>query len=132
MKSDKVCMGHHFPFFGRKKCVRITNAEPYDAATYSPDFGSIQSDFGEVVKGWINLFAAEVDNYRKKSSETEELVSEVKTALFPSIQELKGCYGFKKDTLNQYKLNAKYLKSMVIELTEAIWELEEFIDEFNS
>lgn len=134
MKSDKVCMGHNFPFFGRKKCVRITNAEPYDAATYSPDFGSIQSDFGEVVKGWINLFAAEVDNYRSKSSETvaKKLLSEVETALSPSIQQLKDDLDLKEDALEQSKLNVDFLESMTIKLNEAIRDLEGLIDEFNS
>ena len=134
MKSDKVCMGRRYGFFGPKECVRITIAEPYDAATYSPDFGSIQSDFGEVIKGWINLFAAEVDNYRSKSSETvaKKLVSEVETALSPSIQQLKDDLDLKEDALEQSKLNVDFLESVTIKLNKAIRDLEGLIDEFNS
>ena len=134
LKSDKVCMGRRYGFVGPKECVRITIAEPYDAAIYSPDFGSIQSDFGEVVKGWIKAFAAEVDKYRSKSSEivAKDLVSKVETALFLPIQQLKDDLDLKEDALEQSKVNVDFLESMMTELKEAIRDLEEFIDEFNS
>ena len=134
LKSDKVCMGRRYGFVGPKECVCITIAEPYDAVTYSPDFGSIQSDFGEVVKGWIKAFATEVDKYWSKSSETvaKELASKVETALSLPIQQLKDDLDSKEDALEQNKINVYFLESMTTELNEAIRDLKGFIDGFIS
>ena len=133
MKSDKVCIGRRYVFAGPKECVRITIAEPYDAATYSPDFGSIQSDFGEVVIGWIKAFAAEADEYRSKMSETvaTKLTSKVETALSLPIQQLEDDLRVKEDALEQSKINVKFLNSTMTKLKKAEKDLEGFIDEFN-
>lgn len=134
LKSDKVCIGRKYVIAGPKECVRINIAEPYDAVTYSPDFGSIQSDFGEVVKGWIKTFGAQVDMYRSRMSETVviEFKSKVETALSFPIQQLEDDLHMKEDAFEQAKVNIEFLNSMITELNKAKKNLEEFIDKLNA
>ena len=131
LKSDTVCIGRpQFLIVEPKECVRIHVYTPYDVTVYSPDFGSIQSDFGEVVKGWIKAFAAEVDEYRSKMSETvaNELKSEIESVLTLPIQQLEDDLHLKEDALKQSKANFEFLNFMKKKLNKANRDLEEFID----
>ena len=134
LKSDKKCFGRRYVIAGPKDCVRFTVAEPYDAPTYTPDFVTIQSDFSEVVKGWIMLFKTKVDNYRKRTCDTvmDRFKSAVHDALSVPTQLLEDDLQAKEAALDQSKATVAVLNSRKSKLNVAERKLETLLTKFSS
>ena len=129
MKSEKMCFGRRYVFAGPKDCVRYNVAEPYDVTTYSPDFVGLQSDFSEVVNGWIGRFTTQVNEHRSNVCETvaSKFKSAVETALMLPVQQLEEDLQWKEAALKQSTHNVEYLKTKKEELNKEEMKLEEFL-----
>ena len=129
LKSEKKCFGLRYVIAGPKDCVRFTVAEPYNVTTYSPDFVGLQSDFSEVVKGWIGRFTTLVNKHRSNVCETvaSKFRSAVETAVTLPVKLLDDDLRWKEAALKQSTHNVEYLKTKKEELNTEEMKLEEFL-----